>query len=75
MKLIDFDGLFDEKLTQLNEAMESMDIDTADEIMKNLRTYEYAEELAQKVEELGIAVVNLDVEAVKSSSEEIRNLL
>ena len=51
-----------EKLDLLKNAMDMMDIDMADEMMKELRGYQYAETINEKMESLGAAVVNLDVE-------------
>lgn len=48
------------KLELLKEAMDMMDIDMADEIMKELRGYQYSEGINEKMESLGTAVVNLD---------------
>ncbi len=48
------------KLDELREAMDMMDIDMADEIMKELRSYQYSDEITVKMENLGAAVVNLD---------------
>lgn len=47
-------------LERLQFAMEEMDIDVSDEIMDELRRYEYAGEVQSLVDELGTAVVNLD---------------
>ena len=44
--------------------MEFMDIDKADEIMKEIRSYEYSDEISKKIERLGSAVVNLNGDAV-----------
>ena len=50
-----------------------MDIDMADEIMKEIRSYEYSDEISDKIESLGASVVNLDVDAVNELIDEIRN--
>ena len=62
-ELSDF-SILGEKLENLKEAMEFMDIDKADEIMKEIRSYEYSDEISKKIERLGSAVVNLDGDAV-----------
>ena len=62
-ELSDF-SIWGEKLENLKEAMEFMDIDKADEIMKEIRSYEYSDEISKKIERLGSAVVNLDGDAV-----------
>ena len=51
-------------LDALGVAMDEMDIDASDEIMEEIRQYEYAEEVQQLVDELSTAVVNLDGERV-----------
>ena len=63
------------KLEQLKEVMEFMDIDSADEIMKEIKNYEYSESINAKIESLGAAVVNLDVETVSSLVDEISKLV
>ena len=70
--LSDF-SILDEKLENLKEAMDFMDIDMADEIMKEIRSYEYSDEISDKIESLGVSVVNLDVDAVNELIDEIRN--
>ncbi len=64
-----------DKLDSLKEAMDFMDIDMADEIMKAIRAYEYSEEISVKVESLGSAVVNLDVDTVNELVDGIKKLL
>ena len=63
------------KLDELKEAMDFMDIDKADEIMKELRSYQYSEEITQKMESLGAAVVNLDGMTATDLIDEILNLM
>lgn len=43
-------------------SMQEMDIDRADELMKQLRTYAFPEEIEQNVQKLAEAVTNLDPE-------------
>ena len=69
-ELADF-SILQGKLGSLKEAMEFMDIDMADEIMKEIRSYEYTKELSEKIESLGSAVVNLDVDAAGELIDEI----
>ena len=64
-----------EKLELLKDAMDMMDIDMADEIMKELRGYQYSEVINEKVESLGAAVVNLDVEKANRVINEIEAIL
>ena len=54
-----------ELLRLLRGAIEEMDVDTADEIMKQLKRYEYPESIMTEVmENLSLAVTNLDEEQV-----------
>ncbi len=63
--------VIEELLENLKEAMEFMDIDKADELMKELRSYSFSEKVTGKIESLGAAVVNLDVEVATELIEEI----
>lgn len=55
--------LIKELLHLLKGAIEEMDVDTADEIMKQLKKYEYPESIMTEVmEKLSLAVTNLDEE-------------
>ncbi len=49
-----------ELLSSLDAAMEDMDVDTADEIIKQIQSYEMPDNLKELVEELASAVINLD---------------
>jgi len=62
-------------LVDLNKAMEDMDIDASDEIMEQIRQYEYEEEMQQFVDELSTAVVNLDSEHVTALVEKMEEQL
>ena len=64
-----------EKLDSLKEAMDYMDIDTADALMKELCSYRFKDEISGKIESLGAAVVNLDVDTADELIDEIRNNL
>ena len=72
-ELSDF-AIVKEKLDELKEAMDFMDIDKADELMKVIRSYEYPEKISEKIESLGSAVVNLDVDMVNEMIDSIQNL-
>ena len=72
-ELSDF-AIVKEKLDELKEAMDFMDIDKADEIMKVIRSYEYPEKISEKIESLGSAVVNLDVDMVNELIDSITDL-
>ena len=73
-ELADF-SIIQEKLERLKEAMEFMDIDMADEIMKEIRSYEYSSEISEKIESLGYAVVNLDVDTANELIDEIKGMI
>jgi len=49
-------------LNSLDSAMEEMDVDTADEIIKQIKCYEMPNNLKELVEQLESAVINLDVQ-------------
>lgn len=51
-------------LDMLRNGMEDMDIDASDETMVQLKIYEYPEDIAEDMKQLGIAVSNLDSEKV-----------
>lgn len=44
----------------LEQAMQNMDIDTADDIMRHLETFEYPEPVLALIRQLSLAVTNLD---------------
>ncbi|MBE5940312.1 MAG: response regulator [Lachnospiraceae bacterium] len=62
-------------LQALQEAMENLDVDVADELMKKLQQYQYTDEINSKVEKLAITVVNLDSEGASALIEELRQEL
>ena len=64
-----------ENITQLEEAMEEMDLEQIDEIMEKLLVYQYPEAFMEYISELEEGVTNLDGEQVKKSLETIRNLI
>ncbi len=51
-------------LEMLRNAMEDMDIDVADETMKQLKKYQYPSHMQIYIEQLSVAVANLDSEQV-----------
>ena len=65
-------------LSSLDAAMEDMDIDSADEIIKNIQCYVMPDNLKELVEQLVSAVINLDVqmenEIVEKLREEIKTI-
>ena len=60
-----------ELLKRLELAMEDMDIDASDEIMDEIRAYEFSDEVQPLIEKLGTAVVNLDGEETTDLVEKI----
>lgn len=58
-------------MNMLNSAMEELDIDTADAIMEELTNYRLADVLSSKMEELLLAVRNLDEAKVRELTQEI----
>lgn len=58
-------------LEMLRLAMEEMDVDTADNVMENIRQYEFEPQLQEKVECLAVAVTNLEGDKVAELVEEI----
>ncbi len=73
-ELSDF-TILGEKLESLREAMDFMDIDMADGIMKEIRSYEYLGKISEKIENLGASVINLDVDAVNELIDEIKSMI
>ena len=63
-------------LSSLDVAMEDMDIDTADEIIKQIQCYEVSDNLKELVDQLSAAVIGLDIqmehEIVKKLREEMK---
>lgn len=70
VEIFDMSEIID-KLENLKSAMEFLDVDTADELMNDLRHYQYSEEISIKMEELSQSVVNLDSEGAAILVEEI----
>lgn len=66
-------GAIRELLVKLQAAMEELDIDVADEAMNQLRQYEYAKDIQALVEQLGVAVTNLDSDTAAQLTGEILN--
>ena len=62
-------------LDMLGSAMEEMDIDVADETMKLLMQYKYDDDIQSYIEQLGVAVANLDGELVADFIVKIKELI
>lgn len=67
-----FPRMTEEYLRLLKDAMEAMDIDTADEIVVQLKRFHYPEHLMPYLERLELAVANLDAEQTIAEIEKIR---
>ena len=63
---------FNEYLKLLHEVMEDMDVDTADEIVKQLKQFEYPAKLQGNMEDIYLAVTNLDAELLSQEIEKVR---
>lgn len=61
-----------ELLDLLEEAVQEMDIDTADDIVKELNTYLFPERLVPMMRKLSTAVTNIDVHQVTEWAETIK---
>lgn len=62
-------------LDRLLDAMEDMDIDTADELMKQLHSFTYSTEASVVVEALGVAVTNIDGSKTAEYVRRLRTIL
>lgn len=58
-------------LERLRYAMEDMDIDVSDEMMEQIRQYEFPKHIQELVEKLSAAVVNLDSEETARLTDEL----
>lgn len=67
--------VLDDYLDRLLHAMEDVDVDTADEIMKQLRRFSYREEMMAVIEELGAAVMNLDGLKTADGVQKLRTMM
>ena len=62
-------------LTKLGDAMADMDIDTADRLIKELKQYIFPDSLQGHIEELDLAVTNLDdVQSVNIVNDILNNM-
>lgn len=65
----------EETLTRLHDAMDSFDLDAADEAMKDLEGYDLSEDIRTMVDKLGVLVTDVAMEEVMALTEEIREKL
>ena len=59
-------------LSSLDAAMDDMDIDTADEIIKQIQCCEMPDNLKELAEQLAVAVINLDIQMEHEITEKLR---
>lgn len=64
--------MLEEFLKLLENAIEDMDIDTADEIMGQIMRFQYSDNVEPIVKQLGVAVTNIDSEQVADCVQKIR---
>ena len=59
----------------LDQAMQSMNIDTADEVMRHLETFQYPEPVHALIEQLGLSVTNLDADQTAKTIEALKKTI
>ena len=59
-------------LSSLDAAMDDMDVDTADEIIKQIQRCEMPDNLKELAEQLAVAVINLDIQMEHEITEKLR---
>ena len=67
--------IIQEYFPMLEQAMQSMDIDTADEIMRYLETFQYPEPVHALIGQLGLSVTNLDAEQTTKTIEDLKKVI
>lgn len=67
--------MIQEYLHLLKPAMEEMDIDTADEISRQLKRYQYPEDMIQVVEMLCMGIKNINIEDVLKYANQLETLI
>ncbi len=70
-EISDVSEIFD-MLEQLITAVDDMDVEVSDELMKKLMQYDYPEEVSEHISELSSAVVDLDYDTVAEIVEKIK---
>lgn len=63
-----------EYFPMLEQAMQNMDIDTADEIMQYLEKFQYPASVSPLIEQLGISVANLNAEQTTEIIQKLNNI-
>lgn len=66
---------FMELLNSLNQAMDEMDIDMADEIMKKIKQINCSDDCAAVIDGLGAAVINIDGDMVSECIHKLKMLM
>ena len=59
----------------LEQAMRNLNIDTADEIMRYLETFQYSEPVLALIEQLGLSVTNLDAKQTTKTIESFKKII
>ncbi|MDE7205781.1 MAG: hypothetical protein K2N90_01220, partial [Lachnospiraceae bacterium] len=59
----------------LEQAMQSMNIDTADEIMRYLETFQYPEPVLALIGQLSLSVTNLDAKQTTKTIESLKKII
>ena len=59
----------------LEQAMRNLNIDTADEIMRYLETFQYSEPVLALIEQLGLSVTNLDAKQTTKTIESLKKII
>lgn len=64
--------MLEEFLKRLESAIEDMDIDTADEIMEQIRKFQYPDDVLVIIDKLAVAVTNINSEQVADCIQKLR---
>lgn len=67
--------IIQEYFPMLEQAMQSMNVDTADEIMRYLEGFQYPEPVFTLIGQLGLSVTNLDAEQTTKTIESLKNII
>lgn len=67
--------IIQEYFPMLEQAMQSMNVDTADEIMRYLETFQYPEPVHALIGQLGLSVTNLDAERTTKTIEDLKKVI
>ena len=67
--------IIQEYFPMLEQAMQSMNVDMADEIMRYFETFQYPEPVYALIEQLGLSVINLDAEQTTRTLESLKKVI